>query len=120
MVHGMDAMCARYRDDPVRAALEKKKNREMSAMVREDGARRANELLKTKLEAAGKSFDGMDNSVEGALDDDAAYKRELDKQVTPRFEPWTRALGLTARPALLALATALTPGFEPHRRSARS
>ena len=31
MVHSMDAMSAKWRDDPVRAALEKKQNREAAA-----------------------------------------------------------------------------------------
>ena len=31
MVHGMDSLSAKWRDDPVRAALEKKKNREAAA-----------------------------------------------------------------------------------------
>ena len=37
-------------------------------------------------------------------------------KVTLRLEPGTCALGLTARSALLALATARTLDFEPHRR----
>ena len=80
MVHGMDALSKSWRDDPVRAALEKKKNREMAAAVREDGARRANELLKRKLATAGRTLDALDNEVDGAVEDDAAYKRELEKQ----------------------------------------
>ena len=58
MVHGMDAMSAKWRDDPVRAALEKKKNREAAADRMAKANEMAGELLKKRLAAQGASSSG--------------------------------------------------------------
>ena len=56
MVHGMDALHSVYRDDPVRAALEKKKNREAAADRMAQNNAMASELLKKRLASASSSY----------------------------------------------------------------
>ena len=77
MVHSMDSLSAKWRDDPVRAALEKKKSREGQAAAREEAGRRATQLLERKLAQASKGVDARDTDQPSAINDDADYKKVI-------------------------------------------
>ena len=81
MVHSMDAISSKWRDDPVRAALEKKKNREAAADRLVQANAIASELLKKRLAAssASNAFDAADEQ-EGAAMTDADYRKLLERQ----------------------------------------
>ena len=68
MVHGMDALSAKWRDDPVRAALEKKKNREAAADRMAQANAMASEILKKKL-ASTTSSRAMDDEGSSSMND---------------------------------------------------
>ena len=74
MVHSMDAMSSKWRDDPVRAINEKKKQREASAAMRSEAQAKAVELLTKKLTKAQNGVDGRDLEAPAAMDHDAAYR----------------------------------------------
>ena len=83
----MDAMSAKWRDDPVRAALEKKQNREAAADRLAQANAMASEILQRRLQAAGA---GNSSSVRARLEeaeegdarrmDDADYRQLLERQ----------------------------------------
>ena len=79
MVHSMDALSAKWRDDPVRAALEKKQGREAKAENRRVANEKAAEILKSQLEQANSSKNrrALDDAGE---DEDENYKKLLEKQ----------------------------------------
>jgi hypothetical protein len=76
MVHGMDALSAKWRDDPVRAALEKKQNREAAADRQAKANAMASELLKKRLAASSASaaFDAAEDE-QSAMTSDADYRK---------------------------------------------
>eukprot|EP00965_Chrysotila_dentata_P000733 23031-Pleurochrysis_carterae.AAC.2 len=51
MPHAYDACSAKYRDDPVRAAIERRANAEMAQKRQAEAAARASQILKSRLEA---------------------------------------------------------------------
>ena len=75
MVHNMDAMSAKWRDDPVRAALEKKKNREAAADRMAAANVMASEILKKKLEKATSSSLALADEEAGTSMSDADYRQ---------------------------------------------
>ena len=82
MVHGMDAMSKKWRDDPVRAALEKKQNREAAADRMAKANAMASEILQKRLAAAGASSSAMHaaEDEDGAAMNDADYRKLLERQ----------------------------------------
>jgi hypothetical protein len=84
MVHQMDSLSAKWRDDPVRAALERKKARENQAAAREEASKRASQLLERKLAQASKGVDARDTDQPNAVSDDADYKKVQVCYVYPR------------------------------------
>jgi hypothetical protein len=82
MVHGMDAMSKKWRDDPVRAALEKKQNREAAADRMAKANAMASEILQKRLAAAGASSSSMQAAEEedSAAMNDADYRKLLERQ----------------------------------------
>ena len=84
MVHKMDSMSGKWRDDPVRAVLEKKQNREAAAGRLAQANAMASELLQKRLTAAGASssarsrFDDADEDPTHM--NDADYRQLLDRQ----------------------------------------
>jgi hypothetical protein len=73
-VHGYDACSAKWRDDPVRAAIEKKGQRDAAAKRQADASAHMAQLLKKKLE--GREF----VTEEAMEDDEANYRRGLELQ----------------------------------------
>ena len=71
MVHSMDSLSSKWRDDPVRAALEKKKNREAAADRMAKANEIASELLRKRLESGAKA-DMVED--EDGVQGDADYK----------------------------------------------
>ncbi|KAL3931962.1 MAG: hypothetical protein SGPRY_000900 [Prymnesium sp.] len=79
VVHSMDAMSSKWRDDPVRAINEKKKARANAEEARSIAQSRAKELLEQKLSQAQKAGDARDLEQVGSLDHDAAYRLENER-----------------------------------------
>jgi len=77
----MDAMSSKWRDDPVRAALEKKKNREAAAERQAKAGAMASEILKKRLEANSKR-EREEEAEEAAAggSGDADYRLLLERQ----------------------------------------
>lgn len=84
MVHSMDACSGKWRDDPVRAAIEKKQNRENAASRQAASAAHVAALLKAKMEGLeGRSKSTGLSSIEpepSAIGSDADYRKQLDAQ----------------------------------------
>ena len=85
MVHNMDAMSSKWRDDPVRAALERKQNREAAAGRMAQANAMAAEILQKRLQAAGGAGSSGRSRLEDVDDDprqmnDADYKQLLERQ----------------------------------------
>ena len=85
MVHGFDAMSKKWRDDPVRAALEKKQNREAAAERMAKANAMASEILQKRLAAAGggassSSMQAIDDGDDGTAMNDADYRKLLERQ----------------------------------------
>ena len=87
MVHGMDALSSRWRDDPVRAALEKRKNRENAADRMAQANAMASEILQKKLasqaskSAAGaSSLSALEDEDGAGTSNDADYRLLLERQ----------------------------------------
>ena len=86
MVHKMDQMSAKWRDDPVRAALEKKQNREAAADRLAQANAMASEILQKRLQAAGAGSSSLSARLEQAEEgdarrmDDADYRQLLERQ----------------------------------------
>ena len=78
MVHGMDAMSKTWRDDPVRAAIEKKQNREAAAERMAKANAMASELLQKKLAAGSSSR--LEPDEEATAMNDADYRKLLERQ----------------------------------------
>ena len=86
MVHGMDALSKKWRDDPVRAALEKKSSRDAAAERIAQANAIAGDILKKRLESqesshAGSSsrrFDEEEGAAAGMSDAD--YRLALERQ----------------------------------------
>lgn len=76
MVHNMDAMSSKWRDDPVRAALDKKKNREAAAERMAKANALASEILKKRMEAGSK----VQHEGEEESGGDADYRLLLERQ----------------------------------------
>ena len=75
MVHNFDACSKLWRDDPVRAALEKKQRAEASAQQRAESSAKMAALLQRKLnEKAGTDL-GMGGPSGSEVDDEANYRR---------------------------------------------
>lgn len=86
MVHGMDALSKKWRDDPVRAALEKKSSRDAAAERIAQANAIAGDILKKRLESQGSSHAGSSSrrfdEEEGAAAgmSDADYRLALERQ----------------------------------------
>lgn len=83
MVHNMDAFSARWKHDPVRAALEKKANREAAADRMAKVNALAGEILQKKIaDASSSSKSALEAAEEegGAGMSDADYRKLLERQ----------------------------------------
>ena len=87
MVHSMDAMSKKWRDDPVRAALEKKQNREAAADRLVQANAMAAEILQKRLQAAGGAsssarsrFAELEEDEDPTRMNDSDYRQLLDRQ----------------------------------------
>eukprot|EP00966_Prymnesium_polylepis_P192668 4465877-Prymnesium_polylepis.1 len=80
MVHSMDAMSNKWRDDPVRAINEKKAAREAQALVRSDAQARAARMLEQKLKQAQKGVEAREYEQAGAIDNDEEYRQEMEQR----------------------------------------
>lgn len=83
----MDALSSRWRDDPVRAALEKRKNRENAADRMAQANAMASEILQKKLasqaskSAAGaSSLSALEDEDGAGTSNDADYRLLLERQ----------------------------------------
>mmetsp|Transcript_9537 Transcript_9537/g.20886 ORF Transcript_9537/g.20886 Transcript_9537/m.20886 type:complete len:180 (-) Transcript_9537:542-1081(-) len=78
MPHAYDACSAKYRDDPVRAAIERRANAEMAQKRQAEAAARASQILKSRLEAGMQVKSASMAAFEE--DEDTRFRRELEEQ----------------------------------------
>lgn len=76
----MDGLSKRWRDDPVRATLERKANREAQAANRKDASEKMRELLTARLAAGAKAAASSMSMEDGGTGEEEEYKRALEKQ----------------------------------------
>lgn len=84
MVHKMDSMSSKYRDDPVRAVLEKKQNREAAADRLAQANAMAAEILQKRLNASASTSATnrarLDDEDDSTRMSDADYRQLLERQ----------------------------------------
>ena len=118
MVHNFDACSKLWRDDPVRAALEKKQRAEASAQQRAESSAKMAALLQRKLnEKAGTDL-GMGGPSGSEVDDEANYRRV--RACPPRAQRTTsHHLTLAGVPGPRAAAEAATRRAQQRQRLVR-
>ena len=118
MVHNFDACSKLWRDDPVRAALEKKQRAEASAQQRAESSAKMAALLQRKLnEKAGTDL-GMGGPSGSEVDDEANYRRV--RACPPRAQRTTsHHLTLAGGPGPRAAAEAATRWAQQRQRLVR-
>jgi hypothetical protein len=92
MVHSMDAMSSKWRDDPVRAALERKQNRAAAADRLAAANAMASEVLQKRLKDSNSASASMRSRLEEADEDPTRmnnddYRQLLEKRALSCSEP---------------------------------